>query len=108
MQRHLVHVCLSLLIICLSLVTVSAQQTAFTYQGKLTDNGNPANGNYDLQFALFDGASGGLQIGSTQTVTNVLASGGIFTVTLDFGPAGFPGTARFLEISTRPTGGAAF
>jgi hypothetical protein len=31
-----------------------AQTTAFTYQGKLTDAGNPANGNYDLQFKLFD------------------------------------------------------
>src|SRR5690349_10170191 len=31
-----------------------AQTTAFTYQGKLTDNGTPANGNYDLTFKLFD------------------------------------------------------
>jgi hypothetical protein len=30
------------------------QTTVFTYQGKLTDAGNPANGNYDLQFKLFD------------------------------------------------------
>jgi hypothetical protein len=108
MQKQLVHVCLSLLVICLSLVTVAAQQTAFTYQGKLTDNGSPASGSYDLQFGLFDSASGGVQIGSTQTVTNVLASGGVFTVTLDFGTAAFPGTARFLEISTRPRGDGAF
>ena len=29
-----------------------AQSTAFTYQGKLADTGNPANGPYDLQFKL--------------------------------------------------------
>lgn len=28
--------------------------TAFTYQGQLTDRGNPANGNYDLQLTLPD------------------------------------------------------
>src|SRR5947207_9033464 len=92
----------------LSAVVAMAQSSSFTYQGKLTDGGAPANGNYDLQFALFDNASGGAQIGSTQTVTNVSASGGVFTVTLDFGPAAFPGAARFLEISTRPSSGGAF
>lgn len=43
--------------ICLALCGMSAalaQTTAFTYQGKLTDAGNPANGNYDLQLKLFD------------------------------------------------------
>ena len=38
--------------------------TAFTYQGRLTDAGNPANGSYDLQLALFDAASGGAQVGA--------------------------------------------
>jgi hypothetical protein len=28
--------------------------SAFTYQGRLMDAGNPANGLYDLQFELFD------------------------------------------------------
>lgn len=47
----------SLLLLCLSL-SVAAQTTAFTYQGKLTDAGNPANDNYDLQFKLFDALIG--------------------------------------------------
>ena len=34
--------------------SASAQTTIFTYQGKLNDNGNPANGPYDFQFKLFD------------------------------------------------------
>jgi hypothetical protein len=107
MRKQFILLLPALLIMCVSL-TVEAQQTAFTYQGKLTDNGTPANGKYDLQFALFDSASGGAQIGQTQTVDKVSASGGVFTVTLDFGPAAFPGAARFLEISTRPTGAEVF
>ena len=46
----------------------SAQTTTFTYQGELTDSATAANGSYDLQFALFGGASGGTQIGASQTV----------------------------------------
>src|SRR6184192_1108159 len=79
----------------------AAQTTAFTYQGRLTDGGTPANGNYDLQFALWDSSSGGMQIGSTQALPAVQVSGGVFTVTLDFGANAFPGANRFLEISAR-------
>jgi hypothetical protein len=67
------------------------QTTAFTYHGQLTDAAQPANGNFDLQFALFGAASGGTQIGSTQTVAAVPVSGGVFTVQLDFGVSAFPG-----------------
>src|SRR6185295_3780899 len=70
---------------------VRAQTTTFTYQGRLTDGGTPATGNYDLQFALFDSASSGGQIGSTQTVPSVPVSSGIFTVSLDFGAGAFSG-----------------
>src|SRR5262245_15023377 len=89
---------------------VSAQGTAFTYQGKLTDGGNLANGSYDLQFKLFDALAAGTQLGTTQTVSTVTVSNGIFTVTLDFGVCAscFNGAARFLEIAVRPTGGGSF
>src|SRR3989442_14922343 len=66
------------------------QTTTFSYQGKLTDGGNPAIGNYDLQFAFFDSGAGGTQIGSTLTRSGVSVSGGIFTVQLDFGVSAFP------------------
>jgi hypothetical protein len=83
-----------------------AQTTSFTYQGRLTDGGTAANGNYDLQFALFDSLSGGAQVGSTQTLNTVAVSNGVFTVSLDFGASAFTGASRFLEISARPTGGS--
>lgn len=78
--------------------------TGFTYQGRLTDNGQPANGPYDMQFTLYDAASGGDKVGDTQDVQNVLVTAGIFTVTLDFGddPDIFNGDARWLEIAIRP------
>src|SRR5262245_283619 len=82
-----------------------AQTTAFTYQGKLTDNGSPANGNYDLTFKLFDTATvgSGVQQGATLSLTNVAVSGGVFTVPLDFGACAscFTGAARYLEISVK-------
>jgi hypothetical protein len=81
-----------------------AQTTAFTYQGKLTDGGNPANGSYDLQFKLFDALTSGTQQGVTLVRNPVAASAGVFTVTLDFGANVFSGAARYLEISVRPAG----
>ncbi len=79
-----------------------AQTTAFTYQGKLTDAGNPANGPYDLQFRLFDALVSGTQVGSTLVRDDVPVVSGIFTVTLDFGAAVFSGANRWLEIGVRP------
>src|SRR5438094_9055389 len=94
------------LAISLSASAAFAQTSSFTYQGRLTDGGTAANGNYDLQFALFDSLSGGAQVGSTQTINTVPVSNGVFTVSLDFGANSFPGANRFLEISARPAGGS--
>jgi hypothetical protein len=86
---------------------VSAQPTtAFTYQGKLTDSGSPANGSFDMEFRLFDTPTVGT--GSQQGVPlqrdPVTPSAGVFTVTLDFGANVFSGADRFLEIGVRPSG----
>lgn len=107
-QSALIVRLLSFLIICLGLVTAQAQQTAFTYQGKLADGGTAANGNYDLQFALFDSPTDGTQISTTQTLTGVSVSAGIFTVSLDFGANAFNGASRYLEIGARPGGSGSF
>src|SRR5437660_9286120 len=92
----------------LGATTARAQTSSFTYQGRLTDGGTAANGNYDLQFAVFDSLIGGAQIGSTQTLNTVAVTGGVFTVTLDFGASNFTGANRFLEISARPSGPGSF
>src|SRR5436190_17851484 len=97
-----------MLLVGLSGGAALGQSSGFTYQGRLTDGGMPANGNYDLQFALFDATDGSNQIGPTKIVSSVSLSGGVFTVTLDFGGNSFTGANRFLEISARPSGAAAF
>lgn len=75
----------------------AAQGTAFTYQGQLNDDANPANGNFDLRFTLFDAVTNGDAIGSlTNTSTSV--SNGLFIVTLDFGSV-FNGSNYWLEIA---------
>ncbi len=74
--------------------------TAFTYQGRLTENGAPANGAYDIQFRLFDGAAGAAaQVGGTVTATELPVVNGLFTANLDFGAAAFDGAARWLELA---------
>lgn len=81
--------------------------TAFTYQGKLIDGGAPANGTYDLTFALYDAVSGGVQIGSTVMRNDVTVTDGLFTVQLDFGSV-FNDTALYLEIGVRPGSGGTY
>jgi hypothetical protein len=82
--------------------------SAFTYQGSLKNGGNPANGQYDFTFKLFDAASAGNQVGSTFTATNQTVSQGLFTVQLDFGATALQGDARWLEIAVRTTGGGTY
>jgi hypothetical protein len=84
-----------------------AQSTSFTYQGRLDDGANPANGLYDLRFAICDDASGGAPQGDTVTNAATAVSNGLFTVTLDFGNQ-FPGADRWLEIGVRTNGGGTF
>jgi len=88
--------------------TARAQSTSFTYQGLLADGGTPTNGNYDLQFSLWNSLSGGGQVGSTQNLNTVAVSNGVFTINLDFGAGAFPGASRFLEIAVRPAGVGSF
>ena len=82
----------------------SAQTTAFTYQGKLVDNGAPANGLYDFTVTLWNAVTNGSQIGSTSALLNTPVVDGIFTVTLDFGAGAFTGANRFLEIGVKLSG----
>jgi len=44
-----------------------AQGTAFTYQGILNVAGNPANGDFDMTFSLFNADRGDSRVGSTIT-----------------------------------------
>lgn len=72
--------------------------TTMTYQGALSDAGEPAQGLYEFQIRVLD--SIGTQIGSTQTLIATVTDG-VFTISPDFGPAVFNADYRELEISVR-------
>lgn len=84
----------------------TALSTSFTYQGRLTDGGSPANGVYDLRFILFDADTGGAQVGGIVAKEDVTVTNGLFSVELDFGATAFQGDARWLEIAVRPGSGS--
>jgi hypothetical protein len=88
----------------LVIITTSsqAQNSSFTYQGRLTAGNVAANGTYDMQFKLVDNNDN--QIGSTFTNNSVPVNNGVFTVELDFGAAVFSGPLRYLQIGVRLTG----
>lgn len=85
-----------------------AQGTAFTYQGHLDDNGAPAQGCYDLQFALYATNLNGYAVAGPITNNATIVSNGLFTATLDFGPGYFAGTQFWLDVAVRTNGGNAF
>lgn len=99
----------SILRLSLALVMVSASAfaadigTAFTYQGFLeSPPGTPYGGSCDFEFLLYSDSGGVTSVGTAQAVSNVLVSGGVFTVgypDIDFGVNAFTGTARWLSIS---------
>ncbi len=74
--------------------------TAFTYQGRLIDANNIADGLYDFEFRLFDDPCTGAQQGSTNDVNDIDVIEGYFNAVLDFGGV-FNGDARWLETSVR-------
>ena len=88
------------------LSTAFAQGTAFMYQGRLNDNGSPANGNYDLRFTVYDAVTNGSAVSPPLTNSPTSVSNGLFVVNLDFGPGVFTGPARWLDIGVHTNGSA--
>jgi hypothetical protein len=76
--------------------------TAWTYQGRLMDANDPADGLYDFEFRLFDDPCIGTQQGSTIEVNDLDVIDGYFTAEVDFGSSVFDGNARWLQIGVRP------
>ena len=83
-----------------------AEGTAFTFQGRLTDRAQPANGAYDFRFVLYDSDTEGMPLG-TNAFAGAAVSDGLYTVALDFGAEDFNGDPRWLEISVRTNGAPA-
>ncbi len=87
-------------------ITVVAAEmgTAFTYQGRLIDAENAADGLYDFNFKLYDSPSDGVQLAPPTGINDVNVIDGYFTVELDFGSAAFDGDGVWIETSVRRAG----
>ncbi len=104
------------LVIATMLAEIAAAQTAlsgnWTYQGRLEQGGTPVQGSADVRFSLWDAASGGSEISSARTSTDVAVEDGRFSVNLDFGVEAYDGNERWLQIEVRsphdPTNTAPF
>jgi hypothetical protein len=77
--------------------------TAFTYQGRLIDANQAADGLYDFQFKLYDNpdVNLGTHLGSTIAIDELDVIDGYFTADLDFGNNVFDGNAVWLQIAVR-------
>ena len=105
--RCLSQVAAAILLSAVFNTSTQAQPSAFTYQGRLEDGGNPANGLYDLRFELF---KGDIIVQSVGVRTNMATpvSNGLFTAILDFGSGVFDGEDVLMEIRVRTNGASSF
>jgi hypothetical protein len=89
-------------------LNLSAQGTAISYQGRLSDGGAPANTNYDFRFTVYSAPTNGTPVSLALTNFAVPVSNGLFSVILDFGPGVFNGTANgsndWMDIGVRAIG----
>ncbi len=93
-------------VLTISSAAVSAQPlgSSFTYQGRLTDAGQSADGLYDLQVCLFDSPTSPVAIACPPDFDDVPVEDGVFTLALDFGSTPFIGQQRYIELRVRPGG----
>lgn len=80
----------------------SAQQTGFTYQGRVTSAGSPVNGTVDIVARVYDSSGNPASLAS-QTLNSVPVTNGVFTLELnnagEFGTIFNSGAERWIEIS---------
>jgi hypothetical protein len=86
----------------------AALGTAFTYQGRVDRNNVAVNDTYSMIFKLYDAATGGTQVGGTQTVNGIVATNGLFSATVDFGAGIFTGQALWLDVQIKGSGDASY
>lgn len=92
---------LCLIVFPVEVAVAAPMGTAFTYQGRLMDANEPADGLYDFQFRLYDDPNSGSQHGNAIDINDLDVIDGYFTVELDFGSDVFDGNSVWLQISVR-------
>jgi hypothetical protein len=89
-------------------LSAQAQVSAFTYQGRLTVNGEPANGLYDFMFRLMDAPTNGTAVPVIPGSLAVAVTNGLFTTGMDFGVENLTGSPQWLEVNVRTNGAVSF
>jgi trimeric autotransporter adhesin len=89
-------------------ISLHAQGTAFTYQGRLDSDGGAANGSFDFRFRLASDALGSNYVVSPLLTDAVPVSNGLFTVILDFGAGIFTGSNFWLQVDVKTNGAASY
>ncbi len=89
-------------------IQLRAQTSAFTYQGALSQNSQPANGTYDFMFRLLNAPTDGAAAPVIPVNPGVGVTNGLFTTGIDFDAVNLNGANLWLEISVRTNGGGAF
>src|ERR1051325_8017723 len=108
MQRNFAFIFIGLLALAGGVTQAAPLGTAFTYQGRLDQNSQPANGNYTMRFALYDAPAPGGNLVNGTNLLPVAVTNGLFTADLDFGPSVFAGEARWLEIAVSTSNAQTF
>jgi hypothetical protein len=108
MKTQFQHLLIALVLLTGANWVASQVGTAFTYQGRLNDNGGPANGAYNLTFTLFNNRIGGGPFSVPVTNNGVIVSNGLFTVAVDFGPGVLLSQVIWLQIGVETNGANSF
>jgi hypothetical protein len=82
--------------------TAEPLDSAFTYQGRLVEQGFQADGDYDFEFILFADSTSDTPV-DTYYVYSAEVDSGLFTCKLAFDSLAFVGEKRWLEIHVRPS-----
>ncbi len=89
----------ALLIVAFCGSSAVAQTAAFSYQGRLTESGNPVTGSRFFRFTLYD--ENGVEIPGANVEQTLTVTNAVFNTSLNFGAGVFSGANRTLEIAVK-------
>lgn len=73
--------------------------TSFLYQGQLLNNGQPANGEFDMTFQVFNAPTGGTAITTPISIPRVRVTNGLFTTPVPVPASVWNGNRTWMEVS---------
>ncbi len=81
-----------------------AQPTSMTYQGRLLESGTPVTGTRNFQITIYNQATNGSVLVSTQTFNGTQVTNGLYNLVITgLNPANFSGNTAYLQINVNGT-----